>query len=177
MKMVQIGLNDIATAGKIAWGIYQYGFSKARSARELISLPFSGDMLSLLDAEYAAFGVDIREFAENLGLLQKAIQRAADAGRLVPSFARPQDWDLRSLNRVLGDFNTTLQDCKKIMDDSSKFKKDSSGFVHNIQWNLMLAEQVKNLRERVAFHSVKLLTIMKPLELYDPQLSRLTRPY
>jgi hypothetical protein len=53
------------------------------------------------------------------------------------------------------------------MDDRTKFKCDKSGFIHNIQWNLMLADQVKSLRERVAFHSVKLLTIMKPLEMYQ----------
>jgi hypothetical protein len=52
-----------------------------------------------------------------------------------------------------------------LLKDKSKFRRDSSGFVANIQWSLMATEEFRRLRERVAFHSVKMLMVVKPLEI------------
>jgi hypothetical protein len=65
----------------------------------------------------------------------------------------------------LGDFRKTIEDCDVLLKDKSRFRRDSAGFVRNIQWNLMVAEQVRRLRERVAFHSIKMLKVVKPLEI------------
>lgn len=73
---------------------------------------------------------------------------------------------LRPLSQAVGDFQATLTECKKLLGDHDRFQRDPAGFVDNILWHTGTQKDVDILRERVHFHSTKLLVITKPFELY-----------
>ena len=50
------------------------------------------------------------------------------------------------------------------MEDRSEFGRGRGGFIYNVRWNLSIEPDVRRLRDRVAFHNVKINTVLKPLE-------------
>lgn len=73
--------------------------------------------------------------------------------------------DTKSLDQILGNYNRTLADCERLLRDKAKFRHDSRNFVLNIVWNIEVEPEVTRLRERLAFHNVKILMVLKPLEM------------
>ncbi|KAL9131579.1 MAG: hypothetical protein Q9217_000536 [Psora testacea] len=113
--------------------------------------------------QYADFGSDIQYLARNLEKLSKVIQ---DVTKQIPQTLSPEEhaWDLKSLLKICGDFRKTIYECEKLLDDHTKFGRGPGGFVLNIQWNLTIEPEVRRLKDRVAFHNIKIATILKPLE-------------
>ena len=116
-----------------------------------------------IEKQYADFGSDIHYLARNLEKLSKVIQ---DVTRQIPQTLSLEDhsWDLRSLLKICGDFRKTISECQRLLDNRSKFGRGRGGFVYNIQWNLTVEPEVRRLKERVAFHNIKIATVLKPLE-------------
>lgn len=132
--------------------------------------------------QYAEFGADIQHFARNL---QKLGQVIGDVTKQVPVTLSREDhtWDLKSLLQICGDFRKTLTECQRLLEDTAKFERGRDNFIYNIRWNLSVEPQVSTLRDRVAFHNIKvtispwthfyviqintlqIATILKPLEL------------
>lgn len=65
------------------------------------------------------------------------------------------EWDLKTLPQICGDFRKTLNDCSQLLNDNKKFGRGRGGFIYNVQWNLTIEPDVTRLRDRVAFHNVK----------------------
>jgi hypothetical protein len=105
---------------------------------------------SVLGQEYADFGNDIHHFAQGLNSIRDAVERAKGQA---PSFATT-DWDLTSLQSIVGDFVATIEQCEELVLRNPKFQK-RSGFVVNIVWSLDIGQRVKILRNRVSFHCSK----------------------
>lgn len=123
----------------------------------LIALPRFGDLAltihGLLEKQYADFGVDIHYLARNLDQLSQVIR---DVTKQVPSLsADNHKWDLKALPQICGDFEKTLKDCERFLKDESKFSHGRGGFIYNIQWNLTIEPEVAQLKDRVAFHNIK----------------------
>ena len=113
----------------------------------------------ILGEQYTNFGDDIQHLAENLDNLGKVIQ---DVTKEVPSFyAQENKWNLKTISKICGDFERTLNDCQEFLADKSKFSRDREGFIYNIQWDLLVKPEVTRLKDRVAFHSIKVKWIRR----------------
>jgi hypothetical protein len=117
--------------------------------------------LNRLDRRYKEFAEDVKSFANNLELIsgvvetaQRQTSRTSQTSLLLsPSQATS---GLRTTNRILGDFNKTLEDCDLLLRDERHFElKD--GFVHNIRYYNEVDPKVQRLRERIAFHNIKVM--------------------
>jgi hypothetical protein len=71
---------------------------------------------------------------------------------------------LGSLPDVIGNYQITLQDCDKLLRDNVKFSWRGD-FIHNVIWNFTVASDVRDLKDRLAFLNIKILTILKTLDL------------
>lgn len=79
-----------------------------------------------------------------------------DVTEKVPSFsAQERKWNLKTLPKICGDFEKTLHDCQKLLRDENKFSRDRGGFIYNIQWDSIVKPEVTRLKDRVAFHNIK----------------------
>lgn len=109
--------------------------------------------------QYVNFGSEVQFLAGNLQKLEQVIKN------LNNQLPRPQQWDLKSLVKICGDFRKTIQECEKLLYDRRKFADvQESGCLRNIQWNFAIESDVRRLRDRVVFHNVKIQTVLKPLE-------------
>lgn len=201
--MVSIGASDIIKLGQTALLLWDLGFSKAKNAGLYTSAVFFGGSLpikhgtastvipiiasrTLANSEWscsakqdAEFGADIRHFGNNLLKLGEVI---GDVTKQVPA-SLSHTWDLKSVLQICGDFRKTLKECERLLNDPGKFERGRDNFIYNIRWNLSVEPQVARLRDRVAFHNIKvtislwthfsvfqinalqITTILKPLEL------------
>jgi hypothetical protein len=107
----------------------------------------------VLEKQYADFGVDIQYLSNNLKQLGQVIQDVTKQAR--PLSAEEHKWDLKTLPQICGDFRKTLVDCQNFLQDERKFSHGRGGFIYNIQWNLTMEPEVRRLRDRVAFHNIK----------------------
>jgi hypothetical protein len=71
---------------------------------------------------------------------------------------------MNSLVDIIGDYGKTLQDCDRFLKDKERFNWQGD-FVHNIIWNFSIASEVQTLKDRVAFLNIKLMTVLKTLDL------------
>ena len=72
---------------------------------------------------------------------------------------------LKPLPDLTGDFVKTLKACEKLLSDNSKFRHNAAGFVDNVRWWLAVENEVELLKERIRFHTTKILLITKPVEI------------
>ena len=72
---------------------------------------------------------------------------------------------LRPLSDLTGDFVKTLISCERLLSDNSKFQHNAAGFVNNVRWWLSVEPEVENLKQRIKFHTTKILLITKPVEI------------
>lgn len=75
-----------------------------------------------------------------------------------------QEWRQTTLLKICGDFDKTIKESEKLLEDHSVFGRGRDNFVVNVRWNLLIEPEVQRLRDRVHFHNVKILTVLKPLE-------------
>lgn len=169
---------DIVKLGKIAWQLWDLGFSKAKNAGSYASAVICGICLPIKQGtastvipiavsrtlansewscsakQYAEFGADIQHLATNLTKLGEVI---GDVTKQVPaSLSRAgRTRDLKSLLQICGNFRKTLTECQLLLNDSSKFEKGRGNFIYNVRWNLSIEPLVSRLRDRVAFHNIK----------------------
>ncbi|OAP58287.1 hypothetical protein AYL99_07377 [Fonsecaea erecta] len=140
-------LSEIAAAARIAYTIYDLGFSKYTSAQQ----------------EYLDFGKDILLLRDGLDAIVESVEHVDRQGR--PHGAVEHAHDLASFHTIVGDFKETLKRCEKLIRKNGHFSRDGSGFVHNVQWNSGLGKHVEYLGRRVAFHCSKINLILIPLKI------------
>lgn len=108
----------------------------------------------------------MKAFYENLEKLQHSIDRANACRSQWHSVPLPQDeLDLAPLNRLVGDYKSTLNTCQKFLDKNAAFEKDRAGIIKRIRWSSSLADEIVELRNRIHFHNVRLTALLKPMEL------------
>ena len=101
--------------------------------------------------------------AENLNNLHLAItiSRASTGSLLAP---RQPSRTHGGLSRVFGNFKETLDDCRQLLERQASYGTQR-GPVYNIQWFILVEDQVNMLRDRIAFLNIKLSIALKSLEM------------
>ena len=69
-----------------------------------------------------------------------------------------------SLSDIIGSYQTTLQKCDNLLKDRAKFGWQGD-FIHNVIWNFAIASDVQELKDQLAFLNIKLLNVLKTLDL------------
>ncbi|KAH8703793.1 hypothetical protein BGW36DRAFT_355196 [Talaromyces proteolyticus] len=141
------GFGDLVRFIEIATTTYRYGFSKVNRAPSL----------------YSEFGDNVKGLAANLKDLHKVIESLSQNGQPRDSSYTDSSYGV-TLVDIIGDYGRTLQDCEKFLKDKECFKwKD--GFITNIFWNFNIAGKVQGLKDRVTFLNIKLMTVLKTLDV------------
>ena len=73
--------------------------------------------------------------------------------------------DMRSVFAVLGGPEATIQECWNLLHDVRYFRVDR-GHVANIYWNVILESKVADLQQKIESHIIKILALVKPLEMH-----------
>ncbi|KAF2685997.1 hypothetical protein K458DRAFT_363531 [Lentithecium fluviatile CBS 122367] len=147
--MAGIALSDVLRGAELAWQVYQVGWSQG----------------FLPGHQYEDFGNDIKDLAENLNNILRVVENAKTTwAQNSRGLVRPKNWDLSSLEEIIGDYHTTLEDCKRLLEENREFRTASS-FAYNVEWSLMIQPKVDHLRKRLEAHNSKITILLKPLEL------------
>jgi hypothetical protein len=111
-----------------------------------------------LDREYLDFKQDIEGLTKQLEHLQLTIQfnRTRTGARLAP---RGQ------LNQIFDNFKETLEACQQLLESQARHGTQQGPFF-NIQWFLLVKDDVDMLRDRIAVLSSKLSLALQSLEMY-----------
>lgn len=110
----------------------------------------------------------MRSFSENLKRLQNALQQAIDSRSQLSSLASPlpeDSLDTAPLNALVGDYQATLKTCRKFLEQNASFERNDAGVIKRIHWSSQLADKITEMRNRITFHNVRLMSILRPLEL------------
>ena len=118
----------------------------------------------MLAAQYNEFGQDVYLLHQNLlqleGIFQRVEQRARPGS--IPDSSPFRDTS--SLNSILDEPFRTIGQCQRLLNRRSAFAEDR-GRISNIYWNVAIEADVTQLHERIKFHNIKILALLKPLEL------------
>jgi hypothetical protein len=117
-------------------------------------------MSTYIELLYNEFGENVKHLGLNLRDLQKIIECIGTNGMT-------QHLDsvyFNSLCDIIGDYQRTLQDCDNLLRDRAKFRWRGD-FIHNIIWNYTVASDIQGLKDRLAYLNIKILTMLKTLDL------------
>jgi hypothetical protein len=117
-------------------------------------------MSTYIEVLYNEFGENVKHLELNLRDLQKIIESISTNGMT-------QRLDLvyfDSLCDIIGDYRRTLEDCDNLLRDKAKFRWRGD-FIHNIIWNYTVALDIQGLKDRLAYLNIKILTMLKTLDL------------
>ncbi|KAH6668963.1 hypothetical protein B0J14DRAFT_657971 [Halenospora varia] len=140
---MNIGFGDLVKFIEIAGKTYKYGFSRSQSAPTL----------------YNEFGENIKYLGSNLEDLRKIISTVNQNGA-----AGGADLGTDTLAGLVGDYGRAIEDCEQLL-ANKKYFGVHGGFVRNITWNFTIASDVQSLKDRIAVLNIKLLTVLKTLDL------------
>ncbi|OAG40294.1 hypothetical protein AYO21_05385 [Fonsecaea monophora] len=141
-------LSEIAAAARIAWAIYDLGFSQYTSAQQ----------------EYLDFGKDILLLRDGLKAIVDSVEHVNRQGPRGDGGVDNRQ-DLSAFHTIVGDFRETLKRCEKLIRQNAHFSRDASGFVRNVQWNSGIGSYVEYLGRRVSFHCSKINLVLIPLKI------------
>ena len=89
--------------------------------------------------QYHDFGSDIKSLAENLNNIVRVVENARatwiqESVRIARSRGPPlqKDWDLSSLQEIIGDYRSTLEDCQRLLEQNYEFRNNRN-FAYNIE--------------------------------------------
>ena len=113
-------------------------------------------MSTYIELLYNEFGENIKHLASNLSDLQKIIEAISTNG----STQHLDSVYFDSLRDIIGNYRTTLQDCDNLLRDNAKFRWRGD-FIHNIIWNYTVASDIRDLKDRLTYLNIKILTMLK----------------
>jgi len=145
--MAAVSASDIARAVTLAWQVYNYGWSEDGNA----------------NAQYRDFGNDVRNLARNLENVYNVVANAENSWR--QRLPGEKSFDLSALSEIIGDYQRTIRECDQVLKENRRFALHDN-FAFNIQFNVLVEPRVRRLKERIQFHSTKILVLLKPLEMY-----------
>jgi hypothetical protein len=147
--MAGLQAGDIINFGRIAWEVYQLGWSEDHNATR----------------QYTEFGNDVKSLGESLDILEQVVVQAKNTlysqGAAYNTVVR---WDRVSLREIIGDYEATLYECKELLRTNQRYQTGSSPW-RNIEWNVLVQQSVDRLRARITLHNSKVLHVLKPFEI------------
>ena len=117
----------------------------------------SADLLTL-DQQYLDFKQDIEGLKEQLESLQLIIQLSRNR-------TRAQLAPRGQLSQIFDNFRETLEACRQLLESQARHGIQQ-GPLFNIQWFLLVKDEVDMLRDRIAVLSSKLSLALQSLEMY-----------
>jgi hypothetical protein len=134
-------IGEIHGALELAYKVIEIGWSNVHNAHQ----------------QYLDFKQDIEGLKEQLESLQLTIQlsRTRTRVRLAP---RGQ------LNQIFHNFKETLEACRQLL-ESQQRHNTSQGPLSNIQWYMLVKDEVDMLRDRIAVLHTKLSLALQSLEI------------
>jgi hypothetical protein len=162
--MIPVSVQDVVEGVATAQYVFKVGFRKANNASKsthAAKVTRLDMLLTSADQKYREFGDDVRNLAINLDLLYVVIKRAEQLGESlveINRFTKPGLGADAASRQVLGDFVCTLNDCRHLLDDEKYFQKYED-FVTSINWYNQIDPEVQKLRERIAFHNIKVISL------------------
>ncbi|KFX90950.1 hypothetical protein V495_07783 [Pseudogymnoascus sp. VKM F-4514 (FW-929)] len=142
-----VSISDIAKCANFTFKLYQYGFTGIYSA----------------NSQYTEFGQSVNALYQNLHQLEIIFEKVQS----IPPCSIPGSssfYDTRDLNAILDDPHSTIQECSRLLTRRDCFE-EKGGFIRNIIWNAFVQDEVTLLHKKVIFHNIKILALLKPLEL------------
>jgi hypothetical protein len=130
----------------------------------IVSTDSLGNLSSYLAAQYNEFGQDVFQLHDNLGQLEKVFRNVAARGTRGTIPADSGFYDTKSLMTILDEPLKTIRECQDLLRRRDAFAEER-GAIRNIYWNILLEAEVTQLHNRVKFHNVKILALLKPLEM------------
>lgn len=73
-------------------------------------------------------------------------------------------FDASSLNSILEEPFKTIKECWSLLRQRDSFSEEG-GAIKNIYWNILIEADVGQLHEKIRSHNVKLVALLKPLEM------------
>ncbi|OBT66188.1 hypothetical protein VE03_05136 [Pseudogymnoascus sp. 23342-1-I1] len=142
-----VSISDIGKCAKFTFEVYQYGFAKIYNA----------------NTQYIEFGQSVHALYKNLRQLQVIFDQVKN----IPPCPIPGSssfYDTRDLNEILDDPHRTVEECAKLLKRRDCFGEEG-GFISNITWNAFIEPEVTSLHQKIIFHNIKIIALLKPLEL------------
>ncbi|KFY74617.1 hypothetical protein V499_05364 [Pseudogymnoascus sp. VKM F-103] len=142
-----ISISDIAKCANFTLKLYQYGFTEIYNS----------------NTQYTEFGQSVHALHTNLHQLEIIFEKVQS----IPPCPIPGTssfYDTRDLNAILDDPYTTVQECSRLLTRRDCFE-EKGGFICNIIWNGFVQDEVTILHKKVMFHNIKIIALLKPLEL------------
>lgn len=159
-------LGDVGACARAALGLWKYGWSKARNA--CMSLPILHlwvirlTLTSTAD-QYNDFGRDVQLLYQNLIQLKNVFRKVEESSqKLVP--VNSEFYDTSALNSILDDPFSTIVECKELLRGKISYSGQTTP-IQNLIWNFAIEAEVTALHNRVKAHNVKILALLKPLEM------------
>ena len=113
--------------------------------------------------QYVEFRRDVWGLHQNLKQLQAVFEKVHSVTvRDIPGGCGFYDTD--SLNDVLDHPLITIQECWRFLHENVNFRNNGSHIIH-IMWNVSIEDNIEQLHKKIRFHNVKILALLKPLEL------------
>ena len=120
----------------------------------------------VLARRYLEFGDAL--FRLHWSLNTESIVRTANTGlgnERLESYG-PELYDTTALIDIVGNFRLTLEQCQQLLNDVSKFRTGKDGLITNIIYNLNSDAQVRDLTERLKYHSVKIGLVLDAFNIH-----------
>ncbi len=114
------------------------------------------------DEQYLEFQSDVEGLQKLLENLQLAIRisTASTGARLAP---RPSGTS-KQLEKLFTNFKKTLEECLQLL-ETQACHGDQQGPLSNVQWYLLVKDEVTMQRDRIAILSSKLSLVLQTLEM------------
>lgn len=117
------------------------------------------------DAIYREFVDDIAHLSNSLDKLKAAFTTAYEASERDPSCLDPTneavDKDRRA---IIGDIKATLEACQTLLEQHAAMGRGGVSFIQNTSFHLEVLPKIKDLRERLKLHMIKMIFVLEPLQ-------------
>ncbi|KAK4120037.1 hypothetical protein N657DRAFT_636913 [Parathielavia appendiculata] len=115
--------------------------------------------------QYLEFKQDVEGLKEQLQTLELVIKIGQTRTQALLAHRQPTH-SPRQLDAIFGNLKETLEDCRRLLDSRSHYgTRQGQGPVSNIQWFLLVKDEVDMLRDRIAILTSKLSLALQSLEI------------
>jgi len=114
-------------------------------------------------AQYHALGQDVHYLHEHVGQLDRVYQSVKTRSTKRIPGGHPF-YDASSLNSLLEEPFKTVKECWALLRQRDSFSEER-GAIKNIYWNILVEADVAVLHEKIKAHNVKIVALLKPLEM------------
>jgi hypothetical protein len=135
-------IGEIHGALELAYKVIDIGWSNVHDAHQ----------------QYLEFKQDIEGLTEQLANLQLTIH-------ISRTRARAQLTPRGQLNQIFDNFKETLEACRQLVESQARHGTQR-GPLSNIQWFMLVKDDVDMLRDRIAVLNTKLSLALQSLEMY-----------